>query len=297
MGKIVLLIVVLLTATVHAGEPPDNEFPPDENIRTVEHLLVQSGLRQEDAQATVRAMVEAHFTEEQMVRAGKQIASDDAQDLTARAVRAKIHEGIAKGVNPETILLATTKVRNRYEIAEQFALKLKQAELIGLYADGLAAGLSENDAQRLTEALQARKNTPGKSESRELALETLTTARDMVRQGVSSRTTSEMLETALTRDYSEKNMRTLRHTLTVRSRNNLEETARRIGVAINQGVQAENLNNHGFNDGENAGLREGQGAAGSSGDSGSDGGSSGNGGSGGGGGNGGGDSGGGGGHN
>ncbi|MGB3224095.1 MAG: hypothetical protein WBB23_14925 [Desulforhopalus sp.] len=293
MGKIVLLIVVLLTVKVHAGEPPDNIYSPDENISAVERKLVESGLRQEDAQATVRAMVEARFTEEQMVRAGKQITSDDSQDLSARAVRAKILEGIAKGVNPETILLATTKVRNRYEIAEKFALKLKRAELTGIYVDCLAAGLSEKDAQRLTAALQARRNTPGKNESRDLAVETLVTARDMVRQGVSSKTTSEMLETALTRDYSEKNMRTLRHTLSDRSRNNLEETARHIGSAINRGIQAENLSDHGFNDGENAGMHEGQGAAGNNGDSGSDGGSGGSGGSGGGGGG----SGGGGGHN
>jgi hypothetical protein len=305
MGKIVLLIVVLLTATVHAGEPPDNESFPDENIRAVEHRLVESGLRQEDAQATVRAMVEARFTAEQMVRAGRQITSGGGQGLTARAVRAKIHEGIAKGVNPETILLATTKVRNRYEVAEKFASKLKQTELAGIYADSLAAGLSEKDAQRLTVALQARKRTPGKSESRNLGIETLATARDMVRQGVSSGTTSEVLETALTQGYSEKNMRTIRHTLANNSRDNLEEAARHIGTAISQGTRAENLQNlsdHGFNDGKNAGMGEGHGAAGSGGDSGSSGGGGGSGdggGNSGGGGSGGGDggSGGGGGHN
>jgi hypothetical protein len=303
MGKIVLLIVVLLTATVHAGEPPDNEASLDENIRAVEHRLVESGLLQEDAQATIRAMVEAHFSEEQMVRAGRQITTGGGQGLTARAVRAKIHEGIAKGVNPETILQATAKVRNRYEVAEKFASKLKQTELAGIYADCLAAGLSEKDAQRLTAALQARKNTPDKSDSRNLAVETLATARDMVRQGISSKTTSEVLETALTQDYSEKNMRTIRHTLADHSRDNLEEAARHIGTAISQGTRAENLQSpsgHGFNDGKNAGMGEGHSGAGSNGDSGSGGGGGGggSGGSGGGGGNsGGGGSGSGGGHN
>jgi hypothetical protein len=298
MGKIVLLIVMLLTAMVHAGEPPDNESLPDENIRAVEHQLVESGLLQEDAQATIRAMVEARFTEEQMVRASRQITEGGAQG-TARAIRAKIHEGIAKGVNPETILQATAKVRNRYEVAEKFASKLKQAELAGIYADCLAAGLSEKDAQRLTAALQARKSTRGKSESRNLAVETLATARDMVRQGVSSKTTSEVLETALSQDYSEKNMRTIRHALADHSRDNLEETARHIGAAISQGTRAENLqtpNGHGFNDGENAGMREGHGGTESHGDSGGGGGSDGGGGNSGGGDSGGG-SGGGGGHN
>jgi hypothetical protein len=273
MEKILLLMVMLLTVTAHAGEKPGNDVALHENLKTVERQFVESGLQPEDAQATVRAMVRAHFTEEQMVRAGRQVASGDGQGLAAGAVRAKIHEGIAKGVAPETILKATSKVKNRYDVAEKFALKLKQTELVGIYADCLAAGLSEKDAQTLTSALQARKNTPDKSESRNLAVETLVTARDMVRQEVSSKTTGEVLESALRRGYGEKEMRTLRHTLAGNTRDNLEESARHIGAAIDHGDRPGELQgqgNHGFGSGEKAGMGEGHGAGGSSSSGGSD---------------------------
>jgi len=277
MEKILLLMVMLLTVTAHAGEKPGNDVALHENLKTVERQFVESGLQPEDAQATVRAMVRAHFTEEQMVRAGRQVASGGGRGLAAGAVRAKIHEGIAKGVAPETILKATSKVKNRYDVAEKLASKLKQTELAGIYADCLAAGLSEKDARKLTAALQARKNTPGKSESRNLAVETLVTARDMVRQEVSSKTTGKVLENALRRGYSEEEMRTLRHTLAGNTRGNLEESARHIGAAIEDGDRHGELqdhDNHGFGTGEKAGMGEGHGAAGSSGSGGSDGGGS-----------------------
>jgi hypothetical protein len=278
MEKIVLLMVLLLTVMAHAGETPVNVSATHESLSAVERRLVESGLPQDEAQATVRAMVAAHFTEEQMVRVGRQIASGDSQRLTAGAVRAKIHEGIAKGIAPETILMATSKVKNRYELAEKLAekltSKLKRTGLVGLYADCFAAGFSELDAEKLTLALQTRKNTPGKRDSQNLMVETLVTARDMVRQGVSSKMTGEVLESALKRGYSKKEMRTLRHTLAGNTRDNLEDSAGRIGAAIDRGVRAGELQGLGNRDsgtGEKAGMGEGQGAAGSSGGDGGDG--------------------------
>jgi hypothetical protein len=221
-------------------------------------------------------MAAAHFSEEQMARAGRQIAAGDSQGLTAGAVRAKIHEGIAKGVTPEAILMATSKVKSRYELAEKFAEKLapklKHTRLVGLYADSFAAGFSELDAEKLTLALQTRKNAEKKNDSQELMMEALVTVRDMVRQGVSSKITGEVLESALKRGYTEKEMRTLRHTLGRNTRDNLEDSARRIGAAIDQGVHAgelQGLGNHDSGSGEKAGMGEGHGADGSGGGSGS----------------------------
>ena len=272
MEKIVLLMVLLVTVTAYAEETPGNVSAMHENLRAVERRFVESGLPQEEAQATVRAMAAAHFSEEQMARAGRQIAAGDSQGLTAGAVRAKIHEGIAKGVTPEAILMATSKVKSRYELAEKFAEKLapklKHTRLVGLYADSLAAGFSELDAEKLTLALQTRKNAEKKNDSQDLMVETMVTVRDMVRQGVSSKITGEVMESALKRGYSEKEMRTLRHTLAGNTRDNLEDSARRIGAAIDQGVHAgelQGLGNHDSGSGEKAGMGEGHGADGSGG--------------------------------
>ncbi len=253
-------MVLLLPVMVHAGEAPGDAAGVHETFRAVENRLIRDGLPQADARATVQAMAGAHFTREQMVRAAEQMTEGNYPGRTTWAVREKIHEGIAKRVPPETILAASAKVRDRYGFAEKMAVKLKQPDLAETYADCLAAGMSKQDAQKLTGALLAGSRRLGTIDGPRLAAETLITARDMVRQGISSRTTSEVLGAALRKGYSKEGMRTIRHTLAGDTRDNMERSARQLGAAIDHGVQAGELSGisgHGADIGHQAGMGEG----------------------------------------
>ncbi len=273
MKRITLLIVLLFAVAVHAEEPPTAPAL-QEQLQEVEHHLVRNGVPVADAQATIRAMVQARFTTEQAVQAGKQLVSEGRWGITGQAIRDKIHEGVAKGVSPENILSATERVRARVEFAGKLAAGLHEANnvsIVGTYVDCLAAGLSEQHAHQLANALQARAETQRSIGNQSLTTETLLTARDMVRRNIASATATGVLESALDRGYNDKEMRTLRQSL-ASSLGDPENTARRFGAAIGQGARAgdlQGLGNSGYGSGERPGM--GQGAADGSGGSGSSG--------------------------
>lgn len=271
MKRIALMLVLFLTVAAHAEEQSMDAQALQEQLQAVERQLVRSGIAEADARATVRAMIQARFTVEQVVRAGKQLAADDLPGITGQAVRDKIHEGVAKGVSSENILSATERVRTRVLFASKLAVELNEAnkgQVVSAYVDCLAAGLTEQHAHQLAKALKAKTGTPGSIGSQSLTMETLLTAREMVRRNISSATTTGVLGSALDRGYNDKEMRTLRQSL-AGSSGDPENTARHFGAAIDQGVRAgelQGLGNSGYGTGERSGM--GQGASGNSGGSG-----------------------------
>jgi hypothetical protein len=278
MKRIAVLIVLLLSVAAHAEAQPMEAPALRIQLQEVERHLVRGGITEGDAQAMVRAMTDARFTVEQMVRASKQLVSDDSRGITGPAVRDKIHEGIAKGIPPEAILAAAARVKNRQEYASKLAADLRETnkmQVATAYADCLAAGLTEQHAHQLNNALNARTETPGGVGSQSLVTETLLTAREMVRRNISSTTTIGVLESALDRGYGDKEMRTLRQSL-AGSSGDPENNAKRFGAAIDQGVRGgelQGLGNSGHGIGEKSGMGTGQGSSGSGGSGGGSGGS------------------------
>ena len=266
MKGIVLLSVLLITVAAHAEDQAKNMRALTNQVREVERQLVRSGLPENDAQETVRAMVRARFTEEQIVQVGKQLALENRFAIEGQAIRDKIHEGIAKGVSPANILSATSRVQSRFAYSRRLAKVLDEAEnvsIVTMYADCLAAGLTEQHADQLAHALKAKSATSFESGNRSLKEETLAAARDMVRRSISSATTTEVLERALAHGYGAEEMRSLRRGFSGSS-GDVETMAKRYGAAIEQGVHAGDLGRSGAQSGEKSGGGGGQGASGGS---------------------------------
>ena len=260
-------LLILLTAIVAgAGEQRGAELIALPGAQAIERQLTQAGIRPEEAASLIQAMRRARFSEEQMLRVGEQLASDGGPADAAAPVLAKIHEGIAKGIPPETILTATARVRDRYRLAERLALRLaptRDDRLTATLADCLAAGLTEQEAMRITASLHTRTRDMSDPQTRSLMIQTLLTAKTMVRQNVSSGTTAELIGTALARGYGSEEMQTLRHAVESSSNADMEATARRFGEAINRGAGAGQLQ---------SGLGEGSGNRGEAGSGGGSGG-------------------------
>ncbi len=271
MVRYTLLFMLLLTVAAYADEQPPSSAL-HERMQAVERQLVHSGVPENDAKVTVQAMLRARFSIEQTVRAEKLLFGEDTSGLGSQAVRNKIHEGAAKGISPGNILSAAERVRDRFSSSHRLAASLHEennAQVIGTYADCLAAGLTEPHALQLTESLRARIGNQTKSGGHQnLALETLYVARDMVRRNISSDTTNKVLQSALAHGYKSEEMRTLRGSLASGS-GEPEALARHLGAAIDQGVHAGNLQGPGENRSGAASAKDGgQGAAGGSGGSG-----------------------------
>lgn len=253
MKKIMVIIFLLVTTMAYGNGRQDDSSPSQKRVEAIERQLVRHGLQEKEAQDTAQVMVQVRFTEEHMVRFNNQVLSGSNQRLTTVAIRNKVHEGAAKGVPPEAILQAATRVRDRYQYAMQLAEELdqnKHTQIGRTYADCLAAGLTRQDGRRITDALHQSSRAPVKTGNRKnLNTETLLTLRDMVRQGISSVITTDLLKQALAHGYDENDMLTLRHTLRNRNMEDLEQAAKQYRVAIENGVPAEGLKNHNYSAG------------------------------------------------
>ncbi len=264
----IAVLFILLTAIVaEAGEQPGAELVAMPGMQEIEQQLIQTGIQPEEATSILQAMRRARFTEEQMLRVKEQLTSDSGPTDVAGPVLAKIHEGIAKGIPPETILAATVRVRDRYRLATQLAHGLsptRDDQLTATLADCLAAGLTEREAMRISASLRTRTQDMNDPQTRSVMMQTLLTARTMVRQNVSSGTTADLLGNALARGYGSEEMQTLRHAVENNGSADMEDTAKRIGSAISRGASAGQLQ---------SGLSEGAGNKGETGSGGGSGGS------------------------
>jgi hypothetical protein len=251
------IMVVLLTTTASAQGAGETAPITSPQLRALESSLVRTGMTETDAASMVQGMVEAHYSGEQMTSIGQQVQAAAGDRSTRDAVVSKIREGMAKRVGADGIVKATEKVRDRYGFAMQTAKTLtkeQDASLGGIIADGLSSGLSRQDTNRIRDGLQARSQQVGKDRLHPLATETMMTARDMVRLGVSSRVTSEVVGEALARGYDEASMQTLRQAFNAqRMQGDMDQVAQRFGLAIRQGVNARDLGAHAGAGGSGAG--------------------------------------------
>ena len=236
-----------------------------------------------------RTMDTAGFSAEQVLQVQSMIKTARQQGLPADAVSSKVYEGIAKHVDPDRIVQALERVTSRYEYGYALARKLTKKEkqtvkLGNTVTAGISAGLTRQDADNLVNSLKFRSRQMNRNELYLLAEETMLTARDLSRQGVSSATTAEVVGKAVQKGFAAGEMHTMRSTFSRQGADgNHESLARDYGTAIDHGVQAHDLENHGtggrgfggtHGSGDEAGSAAGNDGTGSGGSGGSDGSSS-----------------------
>jgi hypothetical protein len=174
----------------------------------------------------------------------------------------KAFEGMAKGVDPSLILGAMQMVQSRNEFAYQRAARFSQnktrtANLGQSISSGLAAGLSKNDANKITEMIEQRSRSMKSDRAYSLALECFNTARDVSRLGVSSQAVTNMLAHALNKGFSHEDMRAMRSAfMTQAQQSQPQNLAHSYSAAIQAGK--------GFQQGSGGGAgNSGEGAGGS----------------------------------
>ncbi|MBW1636642.1 MAG: hypothetical protein JRC87_07480 [Deltaproteobacteria bacterium] len=222
-----------------------------------------------------RAMEKSGFTTNQMLQVQNSIKTAQIQGVPSNALSGKVHEGIAKHVDPERIIQAMEKVTARYEygytLARQITKEKSQVTPLGnSITAGIAAGLSREDARELADKLQTRSRQLSPDDLYSLAEETMLTARDLCRQGVSSTTAEDMVGKALQKGFATGEMHTMRNTFNKREADeNRESLARNFSRAIDHGTKADDLESQGRSDrGFEGGHQSGNGPGDSAGSSG-----------------------------
>lgn len=264
----VCLMVFAFTSIAFADEAliENTELQSQEQATEVQ----QSQIDMDGTEALVQAMHREQFRHTNMVRIEKII--EDAQDagLPTKPLTDKVYEGIAKNVDEESIVLAVSRVRNRYMHAYRQALQLavdpEEEENLGdLIAGAYTAGLRQDECDTIMAALQTRTRTMNRSQAQDLAIRTIATARIMAHREVRSETISDVLVSALNKSYKAADMQELEHSFIDRARyGSAEHVAQLFSDGINRGLGAKELGNryggNGFND-QSRGTSAGSGGA------------------------------------
>lgn len=281
MKKISILIsfILLIHIPLLAGE---TSVIPAGQLPIAGGSSNDSGLSAAQSQAQLADTMRLNrFSETDMARIHSVLEDMEGSTLPAEPVINKVYEGIAKGVEPEVIVQAAERVRDRYRIAERQAGEFtsdtaQRTRLREMIASTYAAGMTEPECSRIVSRLQTATRTMDNQTAQELALQTMATARAMLRRGAGPENTSRALDRALAQSYQAGDMVQMRHRFEYRARyGSPDRVAAQFDNEISSGAKAEELgrkaNRNGDESGAAANGPEGSGRSGERGDSGNSG--------------------------
>ncbi len=248
--KIFTLIISysLIFAALVLGEDLRQDFPESWStaLKAGTEKMVIAKIAPLDAIAMTRAMSQAQFNDKQILAAQKTVIEAHEKGVPVEPVMNKAYEGIAKRVPPPLVVAAMERVAVRYDfaftLARQIAFQETERRHLGqIMVMGIAAGLAHRDADSIVKRLQTSVAQMKQPDRRTLVSQTLLTARDMARQGVSSGTTAEVVNQALQKGFNGQEMKALHHAFMSHSpRTSVEHLAKNISKAIQQGKSPQN---------------------------------------------------------
>ncbi|MFC1896496.1 hypothetical protein ACFL0Q_07560 [Thermodesulfobacteriota bacterium] len=282
----VFLMSILLLGVVGSGDGGHPLLAGDvpEDVETVVQRLSNTGVPRAEAVALTQSMLQHRFRKEEMFQVGGVIESAVESGLPTSPVVNKAFEGMAKGVEAPRIVQAMELVRSRYEFGYGNARSVANSEegtrdLGEIIAQGLAAGVTQQDMERVTSRLREISSLRDQAHQYALCTETMRTARDMARLGIASEAVTDVAILALDQGYEAKEMSQMRQRIMDQARlQSPQELAQRASHAIRRGVSPESSDfmgesssraSAGFEGGAGEGAGDGSGAgAGASGGSG-----------------------------
>jgi uncharacterized protein YaaQ len=132
--------------------------------------------------------------------------------------------------------------------------------MAGVLAGSLAAGIHNEDAERIMQTLRERTRNMAQAHSQELAMQTLMTTRTMARLGVQSKSVGDSVCQALQQGCSAQEMHNMRNTIMANSRHAYSgSSSEGHGSATGQHNGAEGMGGH---DGGSGGDMDGGGGGG-----------------------------------
>jgi len=219
-----------------------------------------------------------NFSREHTERIMEQVRLARKNGLPLAPMIDKVHEGLAKQVDAPRIVQAVEQVAERYAYAwaRAYALVAEPQEAgraAALMAEAMTAGLVREHAGMIADKLQQREFSQTFERDR-LVQETMETARDMARYGVSSSMVTRVVADALSHSYTAKEMATMRQSFADKARFGTPESIA-LGFAhdIGAGQGASSLGTGGRGGGTTTGSSGGSSGSSSSGSGSSGGGS------------------------
>jgi hypothetical protein len=284
--SVVSVLLVALFATAALGDAIDDSLPENSPaaVKDSTRQAIQNGLELQSVIKLTRAMQQNNFNEQQIQLTHALMIEAKNSEMPVQPLVNKAFEGMAKSVPPSLIVNALEMVQSRNALAFERAARLSsdksRSDNLGrTLAAGLAAGLSKEDADKITEMAQQRAGSMNSGQAYSLALECYQTARDVSRLGVSSQAVTGMVTQALEKGFSHEDVRAMRSSFMMQAQHaEPQNLARGYTAAIEEGKGFQG--GAGAAGGQSGGSGPGSGGSGSGGSGGSGSGSGGSGGSG-----------------
>ena len=208
--------------------------------------MVDAGIETNDAITMTRSMIQARYEEKLILVAQNIVVDAHRQELPVEPIMNKAFEGIAKNISPPLVVKAMERVasRNAYAFTQARHLVHQKAEISRLgqiMATGVTAGLKHRDVEILVNRLQNKSSLMEPATRYALASEAFLTARDMARQGVSSKMATEVVNQALQQGFTVNEMKSMHHAFMSQApRSSVEHLAKNFSRAIQQGKNPQN---------------------------------------------------------
>ncbi len=258
----ILIAMVLLISGRVSGDEKIALQPEmtETQLKTEAREMIQAGMDKDESINMNRLMLKNRFTLEQRISARKIVMQAYQEGLPPEPIMNKAYEGMAKQADQENIIQAMEKVRARYAFAYQQAKgtsdkESQRTQVMEQIQKCVAAGMAENDVERITYQLRYRVRELPKEDTDGLAAETFRMAKEMVRQRVRSMQAAEVVREALDNNYGAKEMIRIRHSFRKHSK---EASAHRVAKAYLECLQTKNrVENLNFKDGKIKGTSTG----------------------------------------
>jgi len=242
MKKSFLIIVaVSFWAAAALADPVDRELPETTplQIKNSARQMIDQGFNPQEVIDLTQQMLANNFAEQQVLQAQVMLMEARRQGLPTEPMMNKAYEGLAKQVQAEAVVKAMERVRFRYEYATKQAGsitidKAQAGRMAVVLAESMAAGMHEQDVERIMQALRERTRNMARGHSEELALQTLMTTRAMVRLRLQSKSVGDSVCQALQQGYSAQEMQQVRNTVMANARHSGSESFSK-GPSLNLG--------------------------------------------------------------
>jgi hypothetical protein len=218
MRKItILLLVMLLSCGFAYADAVDKELPAstDNALKAHTRAMIKAGVDAEKGLNMTRAMLRNQYQNQHIIQAQKAVMKAARQGVPPEPVMNKAHEGMAKNVPPDQVVQAMVRVQSRYATAFNLASHLNlntqtRNRMGNLTAEAMTAGMTEEAGNRIMQQLQVQTRAMNHNDGEPLAVQTMTTAREMVRLGVDAETAAEVVCLALQNQFQAQEMIQLR---------------------------------------------------------------------------------------
>ena len=253
--KIILSLVFLLfLPSILIADVLDDELPADTPVQVKEKArqVIGLGVENQGIIKMTQTMLRNGFSENQMIRAYEILGEARKNGLPDEPVMNKLYEGVGKRVQSGNIIMAMEKVKERYQVASQYAYRInsdsEQAGILtGHIAESLSAGMAGNDIDRIGEMF-SRLESKNNKEKSSLEIQTFQTVKTMARMGAESSSVVDTVQTALQTGYDQNKMKSLEKAFVAqaRARANPSAVAESFTRGMRAGVSVDELGRPGY---------------------------------------------------